>query len=56
MCIRDSIWIDPNHCWEIGDGHVTRAQVEAQQATAGLVSARFSELPYCDYWVLTRPA
>jgi len=54
--VRRRIWIDPNHCWEIGDGHVKRQQVEARLAATGLATARFSELPYCDYWVLSRPA
>lgn len=54
--VRRRIWIDPHHCWEIGDGHVTRAQVQARQAAAGLQAVAFTELPYCDYWVLRRAA
>ncbi len=53
--VRRRIWIDPHHCWEIGDGHVTRAQVQARLHDAGLVNERFAQLPYCDYWVLKAP-
>lgn len=52
--VRRRIWIDPHHCWEIGDGHVTRVQVQARLRDAGLSTERFAELPYCDYWVLSR--
>ena len=52
--VRRRIWIDPHHCWEIGDGHVTRAQVETRLRAAGLATERFAELPYCDYWVLRK--
>lgn len=55
--VRRRIWIDPHHCWEMGDGHVTRAQVNERIAAAGFTAVRFAELPYCDYWVLqSRPA
>lgn len=50
--VRRRIWIDPHHCWEIGDGRVRRAQVQRLLDAAGLRSERFAELPYCDYWVL----
>lgn len=50
--VRRRIWIDPHHCWEIGDGRVRRAQVQQLLDAAGLLSERFTELPYCDYWVL----
>lgn len=53
--VRRRIWIDPNHCWEIGDGHVTRAQVEALLAAQELQTERFAPLPYCDYWILRKP-
>ena len=54
--VRRRIWIDPHHCWEIGDGRVGRDQVLAALGAAGWRTERFSELPYCDYWVLTGPA
>ena len=50
--VRRRIWIDPHHRWEIGDGRVKRPQVEAVLRAAGLRTESFSELPYCDYWVL----
>jgi SAM-dependent methyltransferase len=53
--IRRRIWIDPNHCWEIGDGHVSRADVEGRFAQAGFMKRKRLALPYSDYWVLTKP-
>jgi hypothetical protein len=53
--VRRRIWIDPNHCWEIGDGTVTRDAVESVLAAHGLATERFTPLPYCDYWVLAKP-
>lgn len=52
--VRRRIWIDPHHCWEIGDGRVRRTQVQALLRQAGLQTTAFAELPYCDYWVLQR--
>jgi len=54
--VRRRIWIDPHHYWEIGDGRVRRADVEAVLAARGLATERFDALPYCDYWVLVRGA
>ena len=42
--------------WEIGDGQVTRALVQARLQAAGLANERFAPLPYCDYWVLRKAA
>lgn len=53
--IRRRIWIDPNHQWEIGDGKVSRPDVEARFSAAGFVQQKRLELPYSDYWVLTKP-
>lgn len=53
--VRRKIWIDPHHCWEIGDGRVTQADVDATFRQQGFQFERFTELPYCDYWVLYRP-
>lgn len=50
--VRRRIWIDPHHCWEIGDGQVRREHVAARLQAAGLRSEAFDALPYCDYWVL----
>lgn len=52
--VRRRIWIDPNHCWEIGDGTVTRAMVEDTIAAQALAIERLTLLPYCDYWVLRK--
>lgn len=52
--VRGRIWIDPNHCWEIGDGHVTRLDVEQRFAHADLAPIKHLALPYCDYWVLSK--
>ncbi|MBX3606835.1 MAG: methyltransferase domain-containing protein [Piscinibacter sp.] len=52
--VRQRIWIDPNHCWEIGDGKVARLDVEAVLAAQGFVTVSLTPLPYCDYWVLRR--
>lgn len=50
--IRRRVWIDPNHCWEIGDGHVRIRDVEAVFAAAGWRTVSFRKLLYVDYWVL----
>ena len=50
--VRRRIWIDPHHCWEIGDDRVRRSQVEAILRNADLHTEAFAELPYCDYWIL----
>ena len=54
--VRRRIWIDPNHCWEIGDGTVKRGQVESVLAANGLTTETLTPLPYCDYWVLRKGA
>jgi SAM-dependent methyltransferase len=50
--VRRRIWIDPHHCWEIGDGRVRRDAVQAALLAQGLQPEQFTALPYCDYWVL----
>lgn len=50
--VRRKIWIDPHHCWEIGDGRVSRSQINRVLQDNGLMADAFAELPYCDYWVL----
>lgn len=52
--VRRRIWIDPHHCWEIGDGRVKRGAVERVLHDTGLSTLAFRELPYCDYWRLQR--
>ena len=53
--VRRRIWIDPHHCWEIGDGRVTRAGVQRCFSEAGFTLKKHLALPYCDYWVLSKP-
>jgi len=54
--VRRRIWIDPHHCWEIGDGRVERRHVQQRLEAAGLRTETFTELPYCDYWIVRRAA
>jgi SAM-dependent methyltransferase len=54
--IKRKIWIDPNHCWEIGDGHVRIKDVEAVMCRQGFSVEKFDKLLYVDYWVLIKPA
>ena len=53
--IKRKIWIDPNHCWEIGDGNVRVKDVEAVLRTLGFTVEKFDKLLYVDYWVLSKP-
>ncbi|MCA0326623.1 MAG: class I SAM-dependent methyltransferase [Proteobacteria bacterium] len=50
--VRGRIWIDPHHCWEIGDGEVRRSHVDSILREQGWCIESLSLLPYCDYWVL----
>jgi len=52
--IRRKIWIDPSHCWEIGDGKVRRTDVERAFQEAGLTLEKFRKLVYVDFWVLQK--
>lgn len=52
--IKRKIWIDPDHCWEIGDGTVRTPDVDRVFQNAGFVTARFQKLLYVDYWVLKK--
>lgn len=49
------IWIDPNHCWEIGDGKIKKKDVEACFLACQFRVSKFEKLLYVDYWVLERP-
>lgn len=53
--VRRRIWIDPNHLWEIGDGHVARSDVESRFVQAGFIQRKRRALPYSDFWVLAKP-
>lgn len=52
--IKRKIWIDPNHCWEIGDGHVRIPDVEKHFLDCGFLIEKFDKLLYVDYWVLRK--
>lgn len=51
--VKRKIWIDPNHCWEIGDGNIDVRQVEALFRAAGFAITSRQTLLYVDYWVLS---
>lgn len=50
--VKRSIWIDPDHAWEIGDGIVKTRDVERAMVNAGLRILSRRKLFYVDYWVL----
>lgn len=52
--IKRKIWIDPSHCWEIGDGHVRIPDVEKCFLDCGFLIEKFDKLLYVDYWVLRK--
>jgi len=52
--IKRKIWIDPNHCWEIGDGKHTMENVEKVMKKAGLKIEKRKKLLYVDFWVLKK--
>lgn len=54
--IKGKIWIDPNHCWEVGDGYVRVKDVEAVFRSLGFTIEKFDKLLYVDYWVLSKPS
>lgn len=53
--IKRKIWIDPNHCWEIGDGNVLSKDVEGCFSSCGFEVEKFDKLLYVDYWILRKP-
>ncbi len=52
--IKRKIWIDPDHCWEIGDGYVTVNDVESNFIKCGFEIVSYSKLLYVDYWILKK--
>jgi len=52
--IKKKVWIDPYHCWEIGDGKIRKADVEDVYRTVGFKVNKFIKLPYVDFWVLKK--
>lgn len=52
--IKRKIWIDPNHCWEIGDGNIKKKDVDNCFLDVGFKIIKFQKLLYVDYWVLQK--
>jgi len=52
--IKRKIWIDPSHCWEIGDGKIKISDVEKVFLNAGFRLENFKKLIYVDYWILRK--
>lgn len=52
--IKRKIWIDPNHQWEIGDGHIKKFHVESTFRKAGFTIERYEKLLYVDFWLLNK--
>ena len=52
--IKRRIWIDPHHCWEIGDGKIRRRDVDGVCREVGFAIERVMKLLYVDFWVLTK--
>ncbi len=52
---KRKIWIDHNHCWEIGDGQVRVKDVDAVLRQQSFTVEKFDKLLYVDYWVLVKP-
>lgn len=50
--IKRKIWIDPDHCWEIGDGKIRKKDVERLFKKAGFFIEQSRKLLYVDFWVL----
>lgn len=52
--IKRKIWIDPHHCWEIGDGKIKMKNIEERFRSAGFLIYQFKKLLYVDFWVLAK--
>lgn len=52
--IKKKIWIDPCHCWEIGDGEHKVSDVNRIFTDSGFEIEKFQDLYYVDYWVLKK--
>lgn len=52
--IRRKIWIDPDHCWEIGDGKIKKNDIEKLFKKAGFAIEKSRKLLYVDFWVLQK--
>jgi hypothetical protein len=47
--IKRKIWIDPHHCWEIGDGRIKKKDIENLLVDCGFIISLFKKLLYVDY-------
>jgi 2-polyprenyl-3-methyl-5-hydroxy-6-metoxy-1,4-benzoquinol methylase len=54
--IKRKIWIDPHHCWEIGDGSIKKVDVERLFRRSCFIIDKFRKLLYVDFWVLEKEA
>ena len=52
--VKRKIWIDPDHQWEIGDGHHSIANVEKVFKETGFKIEKRQTLLYVDFWVLRK--
>jgi len=52
--IKRKIWIDPDHCWEIGDGRIKKTNVELVFKQVGFSIEKFKKLLYVDFWILKK--
>jgi hypothetical protein len=52
--IKRKIWIDPDHEWEIGDGHHTTSGVADMMKNAGFTVEKIEKLIYVDFFVLKK--
>lgn len=52
--IKRKIWIDPDHRWEIGDGHHTAKEVQRLMRDAGFAVDGRRSILYVDFWTLKR--
>jgi hypothetical protein len=52
--IKKDVWIDPDHCWEIGTGEIKKKDVEKKIEKAGFRIDKFMKALYVDFWVLDK--
>jgi cyclopropane fatty-acyl-phospholipid synthase-like methyltransferase len=52
--IKGKIFIDPHHCWEIGDGRVRKEDVEEAMKKSGFNIEKFEKILYVDFWILKK--
>jgi len=52
--IKNNVWIDPNHCWEIGDGKIKEKDIKESIGKAGFSIKKFKKLLHVDFFVLEK--